>query len=154
MSMNLKDDILKADADGVDITKNNSLNTDVVKVVRCKDCKYKIKYDNYNGKLWCNNLKKRGRMKPEEKIIQFVCTETSDEVVELSINEFKNIIKELKKLIPKKPEVEYHGILIMFQCPVCCNFGIDKDYNFCPYCGQALDWGIYKQDFDGSGMND
>lgn len=63
MSMNLKDDILKADADGVDITKNNSLNTDVVKVVRCKDCKYKIKYDScpsgyeYHLGEWCDNPK-------------------------------------------------------------------------------------------------
>lgn len=46
-------------------------------------------------------------------------------------------IKALKKQIPKKPK---RDITEAAPCPVCGFSVIEKIENFCPHCGQALDW--------------
>lgn len=59
-------------------------------------------------------------------------------------------IEALEKQIPKKPDYEGDGyddsgnlIYDTYYCPNCYGFyEIDYDrYNFCPNCGQRLDWG-------------
>lgn len=65
----------------------------------------------------------------------------------------KNILSALEKQIPKKPtphKVEVDKIKIgnanwckgttVFRCP-CCNDFISRVYDYCPKCGQALEWG-------------
>lgn len=58
--------------------------------------------------------------------------------------------KALEKQIPKKPIPNYIGIETdakLLCCPACryqddCDFEdlYDRKYNYCPMCGQALDW--------------
>lgn len=58
-------------------------------------------------------------------------------------------IKELEKQIPKKPVYEGDGydlegniIFDEWLCPCCgTRYEVDYDeYDFCPNCGQAIDW--------------
>ena len=44
-------------------------------------------------------------------------------------------IKALEKQVPKKPIDK----LMYIECPSCENVGIE-DCNYCPECGQRLDW--------------
>ena len=46
-------------------------------------------------------------------------------------------IKALEKQIPKKPKTDDR--YIMYICP-CCNDFIKVSHNYCPNCGQELDW--------------
>ena len=67
----------------------------------------------------------------------------------LEITQSFNIIKELvDKEIPKKPKIDrlYYNChngecdkAFIYYCPV-CNIGSVEDMNYCPECGQALDW--------------
>lgn len=59
-------------------------------------------------------------------------------------------VKALEKQIPKKPDYEGDGydnngnmIYDTWICPNCGKYyEVDYDnYDFCPNCGQALDWG-------------
>lgn len=43
----------------------------------------------------------------------------------------------LEKQIPKKPKRDCTEVA---PCPVCGFSVIEKVENFCPHCGQALDW--------------
>lgn len=65
----------------------------------------------------------------------------------------QDALKALKKQIPKKPDLEGDGyddngelIYDTWICP-CCeeHYEMDyDDYEFCPKCGQAIDWGDTK----------
>ena len=46
-------------------------------------------------------------------------------------------IQALEKQIPKKPITDDR--YIMYICP-CCNDFIKVSHNYCPNCGQELDW--------------
>ena len=46
-------------------------------------------------------------------------------------------IQALEKQIPKKPKTDDR--YIMYICP-CCNDFIKVSHNYCPNCGQELDW--------------
>lgn len=56
--------------------------------------------------------------------------------------------KALEKQIPKKPfrykKNEYFGIVHLFICPNCQNEmsedTVIDEYEYCPECGQAIDW--------------
>lgn len=69
--------------------------------------------------------------------------------VERCIEVFKNSIEALKKQIPEKPYIWGDGcadgadVYDMWDCPGCSEtYEIDGEkYDFCPKCGQALDWG-------------
>ena len=61
---------------------------------------------------------------------------------------FDMAIKALEKQIPKKPDLEGDGyadghlVYDTWICP-CCEKGYEVDYeeyDYCPNCGQALDW--------------
>ena len=71
---------------------------------------------------------------------------------EICINDKKGwygTLKELvNKAIPKKPKRDrlYYNCrngecdkTFIYHCPV-CNFSSVEDMNYCPKCGQALDW--------------
>lgn len=46
-------------------------------------------------------------------------------------------INALEKQIPKKPKTDDR--YVMYICP-CCNDFIKVSQNYCPNCGQAIDW--------------
>lgn len=58
-------------------------------------------------------------------------------------------IKALEKAIPKKPDYEGDGYVqgeLFYDtwiCPCCeTKYEVDyDDYDYCPKCGQAIDWG-------------
>ena len=65
-----------------------------------------------------------------------------------NVHEWKSNLQELvDKATPKKPEITIHNGF----CPNCnYAFGFERTkeamlrprwFSFCPYCGQALDWG-------------
>lgn len=89
-------------------------------------------------------------MTPKEAIDHLVCgrincLNNADEDEKL-----RNLcIHALEKQIPKKPAHDFRGLYDM--CPVCYKNGVHImvsipenipkiKYNFCPYCGQAIDW--------------
>ena len=49
-------------------------------------------------------------------------------------------INSLEKQIPKKPITDDGYFWIMYICP-CCNDFIKVSHNYCPNCGQKLDFG-------------
>lgn len=62
----------------------------------------------------------------------------------------KEIIESIEKQIPKKPDYEGDGYdengNLIYDTWICSNcdkyYEVDyDDYDFCPECGQALDWG-------------
>lgn len=59
---------------------------------------------------------------------------------------YKTAIDALSYRIGKKPEPRNYqfGGMILPSCPTCGEFLNDE--GFCPYCGQALDWGDYEDD--------
>lgn len=65
-----------------------------------------------------------------------------------SMHEWKSDLQELvDKATPKKPDITVHNGF----CPNCHQaFGLERTkeamirprwFSFCPYCGQAIDWG-------------
>lgn len=52
---------------------------------------------------------------------------------EIMVCETKQIIYALERQIPKKPEKG-------FLCPICHTERTKWKANYCPSCGQALDW--------------
>ena len=71
-----------------------------------------------------------------------------------SIDAIEYAIKCAKKQIPKKPSFEGDGyddegelIYDTWVCPNCetnyeCGYDI---YDFCPHCGQAIDWSVVEE---------
>lgn len=68
------------------------------------------------------------------------------------ITALENAIEALEKQIPKKLTIKLQGYLDRDKCcycPMCDSFRGNLDYesqkirkyDFCPNCGQALDWG-------------
>lgn len=65
--------------------------------------------------------------------------------VQFNVPQYHAVIKALEKQIPKKPKK--HGYGKWYFCPDCLRL-IKKrieesshDIKFCPFCGQAFDWG-------------
>lgn len=56
---------------------------------------------------------------------------------------YKTAVEALSCRIGKKPESKnYHfGGMFLPACPTCGEFLTDEDY--CPKCGQAIEWGEY-----------
>lgn len=60
----------------------------------------------------------------------------------------EDVTKIIEKLIPQKPNVSAYnedGSLLIYECPRCASpYDVDYDghgqYNYCPRCGQAIDW--------------
>ena len=67
----------------------------------------------------------------------------------IPLKNMEMIVKALEKQIPKKPIYEGDGyapdgsfVFDIWICPCCCKrYEIDyDDYDFCPNCGQKIDW--------------
>lgn len=58
---------------------------------------------------------------------------------------FNKAIEALEKQIPKQPLEEYRrGVFQRMICPRCESiFGVRKNNQWCPDCGQRLDWREY-----------
>ena len=68
-------------------------------------------------------------------------------------NAYEMAIQALEKQIPKKPIYEGDGyapdesfVFDEWLCPCCCKrYEVDyDDYDYCPTCGQKIDWGDKK----------
>lgn len=69
---------------------------------------------------------------------------------------FDMAIEALRKQIPQKAKAEYiaqGGVITCFETHVCPNCdrnlyddeaGITVYYDYCPYCGKAIDWSEYE----------
>lgn len=64
------------------------------------------------------------------------------------------VIKRIDKRIPKKPNIYGDGydddgnlIYDMYDCPNCdSSYEIDYEkYDYCPKCGQAIDWSDWEE---------
>lgn len=74
-----------------------------------------------------------------------------DECVEMGFT-FKSLLEAREKQSGKKPEIEGDGfadgtlVYDTWMCP-CCHksYEIDYDnYDYCPSCGQKIDWEVYE----------
>lgn len=70
---------------------------------------------------------------------------------------FKSLLESREKQTPKKPDLEGDGygddgVLIYdtWICPCCGKrYEIDyEEYDYCPNCGQAIDWSVGNEDTD------
>lgn len=70
---------------------------------------------------------------------------------------FKSLLESREKQAPKKPDLEGDGygddgVLIYdtWICPCCGKrYEIDyEEYDYCPNCGQAIDWSVGNEDTD------
>lgn len=84
------------------------------------------------------------------------CRNTPNFQPYIYMNEALNMgIKALEKQIPKKPDIEGDGygpdgnlVYDTWICPTCgVSYEIDyDDYDYCPACGQAIDWSEANED--------
>lgn len=78
-----------------------------------------------------------------------------DELVEHGLT-FGNLLEIMEKNTPKKPNLggdgyaDGHLVYNTWICP-CCDKHYEVDYekyDFCPNCGQAIDWSVRNEDTD------
>lgn len=78
------------------------------------------------------------------KSIQDALTENKQAVVTgESVGEYSELIIEaLEKRMPKKPilDAAFPSGIKWFNCPECSHIQQIPECDFCPNCGQALDW--------------
>jgi hypothetical protein len=95
-------------------------------------------------------LAKQPQMTMEQTLEQFLIALNSNAYLSMcETSDMHNVIEVLKKQIPKKPDYEGDGydengslIYDTWICP-CCeeHYEVDYDnYEYCPKCGQAIDW--------------
>lgn len=80
--------------------------------------------------------------------VAFVYNEYNYECFELYRRNIENIDKDydlLKQALKRNEPVKYqtetytNGFFKSYACPVCDN-NIQREFDYCPYCGQKLDW--------------
>ena len=66
----------------------------------------------------------------------------------IALAHHKNVIKALERQVPKSPIFEGDGysdgemVYDTWYCPSCdSRFVDDEEHDYCPCCGQAIDWG-------------
>lgn len=85
-------------------------------------------------------------MKNKEAIAQLRCNVEGDYINLDDLEAFAVAIQALEKQIPKKPlarDLWELGTAIGSSCPTCgydFPIGNYRRYEYCPECGQALDW--------------
>lgn len=83
-------------------------------------------------------------MKPSEAVVNIEYarkwlgseSDFSDEALDMSIS-------ALEKQEPQRPKVKgllFYSYHMYGSCP-CCKGQVEEDWRFCPWCGQALNWG-------------
>lgn len=87
-------------------------------------------------------------MKPEETIKKLRYPELPDGLVMVGLEARQEAIKALEKQIPKEPKYkkqlrDFFGMVYVTKgdCPCCGKAEIYSNANYCPDCGQKLDWG-------------
>ena len=89
-------------------------------------------------------LKESGGRMTEQKAIEIInCNRPYEAVMRKTEKEaFDMAIQSLEKQIPKKPNIHEEDILgEYYSCPSCMNNELDDIFdNYCPRCGQKLDW--------------
>lgn len=95
-------------------------------------------------------------IKALEEVQQYQAIGTHEECVRKNFT-FKSLLEAREKQTPKKPDLEGDGygddrILIYdtWICPCCGKrYEIDyEEYDYCPNCGQAIDWSARNEDTD------
>lgn len=95
-------------------------------------------------------------IKALEEVQQYQAIGTHEECVRKNFT-FKSLLEAREKQTPKKPDLEGDGygddgVLIYdtWICPCCGKrYEIDyEEYNYCPNCGQAIDWSARNEDTD------
>ncbi len=86
-------------------------------------------------------------MNKYQEALDLLAIQTDNEITyQDEINHYVNTLQELvDKATPKKPierhyEDEGEPEYIKVCCPAGCKVQVGSYYNFCPECGQALDW--------------
>lgn len=91
-----------------------------------------------------------------EEVQQYQAIGTHEECVRKNFT-FKSLLESREKQTPKKPDLEGDGygddgVLIYdtWICPCCGKrYEIDyEEYDYCPNCGQAIDWSSRNEDTD------
>lgn len=95
-------------------------------------------------------------IKALEEVQQYQAIGTHEECVRNNFT-FKSLLESREKQTPKKPDLEGDGygddgVLIYdtWICPCCGKrYEIDyEEYDYCPNCGQAIDWSARNEDTD------
>lgn len=95
-------------------------------------------------------------IKALEEVQQYQAIGTHEECVRKNFT-FKSLLESREKQTPKKPDLEGDGygddgVLIYdtWICPCCGKrYEIDyEEYDYCPNCGQAIDWSARNEDTD------
>lgn len=95
-------------------------------------------------------------IKSLEEVQQYKAIGTHEECVRKNFT-FKSLLEAREKQTPKKPDLEGDGygddgVLIYdtWICPCCGKrYEIDyEEYDYCPNCGQAIDWSARNEDTD------
>lgn len=95
-------------------------------------------------------------IKALEEVQQYQAIGTHGECVRKNFT-FKSLLEAREKQTPKKPDLEGDGygddgVLIYdtWICPCCGKrYEIDyEEYDYCPNCGQAIDWSARNEDTD------
>lgn len=95
-------------------------------------------------------------IKALEEVQQYQAIGIHEECVRKNFT-FKSLLESREKQTPKKPDLEGDGygddgVLIYdtWICPCCGKrYEIDyEEYNYCPNCGQAIDWSARNEDTD------
>ena len=95
-------------------------------------------------------------IKALEEVQQYQAIGTHEECVRKNFT-FKSLLESREKQTPKKPDLEGDGygddgVLIYdtWICPCCGKrYEIDyEEYDYCPNCGQAIDWSVGNEDTD------
>lgn len=75
------------------------------------------------------------------KAIKILDIKKKQPFIDAHITEAYNMgICALKKQIPKKPAFKEND---NYYCPNCCtNYKIIDQYDYCPKCGQRIDWSM------------
>lgn len=89
-----------------------------------------------------------------EEVQQYQAIGIHEECVRKNFT-FKSLLESREKQTPKKPDLEGDGygddgVLIYdtWICPCCGKrYEIDyEEYDYCPNCGQAIDWNVGNED--------
>lgn len=95
-------------------------------------------------------------IKALKEVQQYQAIGTHEECVRKNFT-FKSLLEAREKQTPKKPDLEGDGygddgVLIYdtWICPCCGKrYEIDyEEYDYCPNCGQAIDWSARNEDTD------
>lgn len=77
-----------------------------------------------------------------KKVINAIIDKQWEKLSSVEFEALQMAIADMEKQIPKKPNRHEEDIIgEYYSCPNCMNNELDDIFdNYCPRCGQALDW--------------